>query len=82
MTRLNLTLDDDTAQWLAREARREGAQQATLARRILREGLAQRRSEAQRRKLEADYAAEAAETRRLLADLEPGQVELLGEEDD
>ena len=80
MSRLNLTLDADTEAWLARHATREGTPRATLARSLLREALAHREALARRKKLAADYAAGRDDTRDLLADLEPGALELWANE--
>ncbi|HZA12871.1 MAG TPA: hypothetical protein VE618_00170 [Myxococcaceae bacterium] len=77
MPRLNLTLDGDTLERLDRQARQAGAQRATLARRLLQEGLERREAMEQRRKLAADYAADREDTRALLSDLETGELELL-----
>jgi hypothetical protein len=75
MARLNLTLDDDTFDRLTRHARRAGGRRATLARRILREGLDAREVRERKRKLAADYAAGRADARALLAELEAAQLE-------
>jgi metal-responsive CopG/Arc/MetJ family transcriptional regulator len=77
MPRLNLTLDEDTSMRLDRHARQAGAQRATLARRLIREALDRREAAQRRRKLAADYAADRADARELLADLERAELELL-----
>lgn len=75
MTRLNLTLDDDTSQRLARHARRQGVPRAAFARGILREVLKAREALACKKKLAADYVAGRADARRLLKELEARQLE-------
>jgi hypothetical protein len=75
MSRLNLTLDDDTLSWLARHAVREKLAVATFAKRLLREAVERRELLAQRRKLAADYAAGRADAKELLAELERPQLE-------
>lgn len=79
MARLNLTLDDDTARWLDRHARKAGARRATLARELLREGLARREALERRRAWARDYAAGRADAREVIADLEGAQLELIDE---
>jgi hypothetical protein len=79
MQRLNLTLDDDTKSWLDRHAKPE--QRATLARTLIREGIARREAIARRKRLAADYAAGRADARALLEDLETGSLELIGDEE-
>ena len=81
MGRLNLTLDDDTLSWLTRTAKRVGRRRATVAREILREGLARREALERARKLAADYAAGRPDARALLDELEAGQLDVLGDED-
>ena len=81
MARLNLTLDDDTFTRLVRHAKREGGRGATLARRILREGLDAREARERRRKLAADYAAGRPDARELLESLEPAQLDWFDAED-
>lgn len=75
MSRLNLTLDDDTLSWLERHASREKLAVATFARRLLCEAVEHRDLLARRRKLAADYAAGRADAREVLADLERAQLE-------
>ncbi len=75
MSRLNLTLDDDTQDWLERHAAKEKVAVASLARRLLREAVAQRELLARRRKLAADYAAGRADAAEVLEDLERPQIE-------
>lgn len=77
MARLNLTLDDDTMTRLSQHARRRGAQRATLARQILREGLERQEALDRARKLAADYAEGRADARELLAEMERPQLDIL-----
>ena len=80
MSRLNLTLDDVTEKRLFRYAQKEGTRQATLATRILKEGLDRREAFERARRLAKDYAAGRADARALLSDLELGQMDLLDED--
>jgi hypothetical protein len=81
MARLNLTLDDDTLAALSREARQAGLGVATHARHLLAEAVA-RHQLLQRRRVWAEaYRADRADAGRLVADLEPATVDLLGDED-
>jgi hypothetical protein len=75
MSRLNLTLDDDTHARLTRYATQAKLAVATLARQLLREAVERREAEARRRKLAADYAAGRADAREILDDLEAPQLE-------
>ncbi len=79
MARLNLTLDDDTAEALDRHARRQRRPRAVLARELIREALEERETRARRAALARDYAAERVATAALLSELEAAQVELLDE---
>ena len=79
MSRLNLTLDEATFVRLGKHAKQEGARRAALARRLVHEGLDRREALALRRKLAADYAAGRADSKDLLRDFEPGQLDLLDE---
>ena len=56
-----------------------GPERAALARRLVHEGLDRREALALRRKLAADYAAGRADSKDLLRDFEPGQLDLLDE---
>ena len=81
MARLNLTLDEATFSALDRDARREKARLATHAGRLLREAL-QRRELHERRRLWAQaYRADRADSRRVIRDIEPGELELMCDED-
>lgn len=80
MARLNLTLDDDTFVRLIRHAKREGGRRATLARRILREGLDARDARERRKKLASDYAAGRKDAREILEELEPPQLDWFHED--
>ena len=81
MPRLNFTLDEDTLRQLDRHTKRSGKPRATLARELLREGLAQREAAERRKQLAADYAAGRGDVRTLLRELEAGQLELMDDED-
>jgi hypothetical protein len=82
MERLNLTLDEGTSVALARHARRDGKPRAALARELIREAIARRDAVERQQKLARDYAAGRADARQLLDDLEAGQFEILGREDE
>lgn len=82
MARLNLTLDEDTFRRLGRHTKRSGKPLAALARELLREGLAQREAAERRKQLAMDYASGRRDAKVLLKDLEAGQLELMGDEDD
>jgi hypothetical protein len=77
MSRLNLTLDDDTSKALARHAERERRPRATVARELLCEAIREREAAERRRRLARDYAAGRADVAALLSDLEEAQLELL-----
>jgi predicted transcriptional regulator len=79
MSRLNLTLDDDTSTALQRHARRHHQPRAALARELIREALGQREALERRRRLASDYAAGRADAAALLSDLETAQLDLLEE---
>lgn len=81
MERLNLTLDNDTSERLARHAKRAGAPRATYARGILREALEAREALDRRKELAADYVAGRADARKLLKDFEAAQPEWFDEKD-
>lgn len=81
MARLNLTLDDDTLSQLNRAARSRRRRVAAYARELLRDALERQRQEQRWRVWEAAYRAGRADARKLLADFEPGQLELMGDED-
>jgi plasmid stability protein len=81
MSRLNLTLDVDTDARLERHAAEVGSPRAAVAREILREGLERRERLRFRKQLAEAYAAGRKDARALLKELEPGQLELMGDED-
>ncbi len=81
MSRLNLTLDNDTETQLEGYARKLGKPRARLARELLREGLSRRAAQDRRRQLAEDYAADREDVEELLGELEGLQNDLLGEED-
>ncbi len=80
MSRLNLTLDDDTIRVLMRHAARQDLAVAAFVRLLIREALEQREALARRRKLAADYAAGRSDVREMLTDLERPQLEGLLDE--
>jgi hypothetical protein len=82
MARLNLTLDGETFGALQREARKEKTRVATYARQLLRAAIARREQQTRRRRWAEAYRADRADTAALLGDLEPGQLEIMGDEDD
>jgi len=75
MSRLNLTLDDDTHAWLTKHASRANVAIASLARELLQEAVLRRESLVRRRKLAADYAAGRDDVTELLGELEAPQLE-------
>jgi hypothetical protein len=81
MARVNLTLDEETFAELERYTRLLGKPRATLARELLHEALFRRRAAERRRQLAADYAADRADARALLKDLESAQLELMADEE-
>ena len=80
MGRLRLTLDEGTAEALARHARQAGKPRAALARELIREAITRREALERERKLSRDYAADQSDARRLLRDLEAAQLDLLDHE--
>ena len=72
-----MTLDDDTLSRLDRHARKSRVQRASLAKQLLREALVRRDAQERARALARDYAADRADARALLEDLEAGQLDLL-----
>lgn len=81
MSRLNLTLDDDTSNWIKRHASREKVLQAALARRLIQEAVARRKAMERLKKLAADYAAGRKDAVELLDDsFADAQLELLDDE--
>lgn len=75
MSRLNLTLDDDTHKRLVAHAARAKVRLATLARELLLEAVERRERIARAKKLAADYAAGREDARELLRELEAPQLE-------
>jgi hypothetical protein len=80
MDRLTLTLDRDTAEAIARHARKARKPRATVARELIKEAIDRRDHLEHRRKLARDYAAGRSDARELLDDLERPQLDLLGED--
>jgi hypothetical protein len=81
MGRLNLTLPPDTLRALTASARQAGKPVAAHARGLLAEALARHRRAERERAWVAAYRADHVDARKLLDDLEPGALELLGDED-
>lgn len=81
MSRLNLTLDDDTFEAVQRDARKHGVPVATHARLLLREALTQRERSETRRLWARAYAEGTTDARELAEDWEPGALELMGDEE-
>ena len=77
MSRVNLTLDQDTQSMLERYAKRSGRRVAHAARELVRESLLRRDAVEQAGKLAADYAEGRADARALLKDMEGLQLEWL-----
>jgi hypothetical protein len=82
VARLNLTLDDATFRAIGREARRHKVRVATHARQLLQEALAHRERAERRKAWATAYRADRADARTLSADFEPGQLEIMGDEED
>lgn len=80
MSRVNLTLDDDTQERLAQHAKYLGLPQAAAARELIREALARREARERRRRLASDYAAGRDDAKDLVGEIEMAQMELLDEE--
>ena len=81
MARVNLTLDEELSRRLESYAKQLGRPQATVAGQLVREGLERRAAEARRRQMAADYAADRPDALELLRVMEPGQLEILGDEE-
>jgi len=82
MSRLNLTIDDDTDRRLEQHARRAGTRAASFARLLIREALDRREMIERRRRLAADYAADRDDAVALLREMETAQFGYGGEEDE
>jgi hypothetical protein len=81
MARLNLTLDEETLAALRGDAQREHRRLATHARELLREAMARRQRERRARTWADAYRADRADATKLVRELEPGALELMGDED-
>jgi len=81
MERLNLTLDDVLSSELERHARREGKPRAAVARDLITEAIRRREQLEARRKLARDYAAGREESAALALELEPLELEVMGDEE-
>jgi predicted transcriptional regulator len=77
MSRLNLTLDDDTSLALERHAKREKRPRAAVARELLSEAIREREARERQKRLARDYVAGRADVTALLSDFEEAQLELL-----
>ena len=82
MARVNLTLDRETFRELDAHAKRVGKPKARAATDLVRAGLERQQAAERRTRLVRDYAAQHADAGEALRDLEAGQLELLGDEDD
>jgi hypothetical protein len=82
MARLSLTLDEATFGALARDARKERARLATHARRLLKATLARKEQAERRHAWVGAYRSDRADARSLIRDFEPGQLAVMGDEDD
>ena len=82
MARVNLTLDKESSERLLRHAKRLGCPQATVAGQLVREGLGRLDSRERLQRLAKDYAAGRADAREAMAELQSGQLEAMGEEED
>lgn len=81
MPRLNLTLDIDTYSRLEGHARRHDTPRSAFARQLIDEALTQREADERREKLAADYASEREEAESSIVELEVGQLEVIGDEE-
>ena len=79
MERLNLTLPQDTVNRLEERASDLGRTRAAVARELLIGALDRLEQEERREQLARDYAAGRDDAERVLAELEAGQFELLGD---
>jgi hypothetical protein len=82
MARLNLTLDSETLGVLTKEARKEKTRVATYARRLLREAISRRDREERRRRWAEAYRADRVDALAVVREMEPGQLEVMGDEED
>ncbi len=82
MARVNLTLHKEMFRELDAHAKRVGKPKARAARELVRAGLERQQATERRARLARNYAAQHADAGEVLRDLEAGQFELLGDEDD
>lgn len=82
MARLNLTLDEDDSSALAKHAEREGKPQAAVARELIQSALRDIAARERREKLARDYATGRADAQALLSEMEAGELEIMGAEDE
>ena len=80
MARLNLTLDEGTLAALRGDAHREHRRVAAHARELLREAMARRQRQRRARTWAEAYSADRADAAKLVRELEPGELELMGDE--
>lgn len=76
MTRVNLTLDDDTFNRLERHAKGTGKARSAVARELLIDALDRLERLTRRRRLARDYALGREDDASLIAQIETAQVEL------
>ena len=81
MSRLNLTLDKETVDWIRRHASASKLRQATMARQLLVEAVTHREQVEQRKKLATDYAAGRIDAAEVLRELELRQLDAWADDD-
>jgi metal-responsive CopG/Arc/MetJ family transcriptional regulator len=81
MSRLNMTLDDDTLSRIDRHARQAHVPRASLARALILEALARREREEEEARWAAAYQADRGDMAELLEEMEAAQLEGVGAED-
>lgn len=82
MARLNMTLDDATFQAVSQDARRRGIPTAKHARDLIREAMSRRAEMERKRRWAEAYQADRADARKLAAEMAPGALEVMGDEED
>ena len=82
MARLNLTLDSDTWSDLSRRAVRQRMAKSALARELLSRALRRESEIERRRRLAEDYVRGRGDARKILADLELAQLDLVDDDGD
>jgi hypothetical protein len=81
VARLNLTLDEDTFDRLARYARQQERAVAGVARDLVREALERHEASRRRRKLAEDYRAGRRDACAVLEDFEAAQLDVLDDDE-